>query len=364
MKVSFNPSVSFRQNLIEQRVAAQQTQTGTAKDEFVSSPKVPSSEPLPPEVIARYQKEWEATMEEGKSLDGIIKGTHWEKVYSPETDSVHIKIPNSYDGAEFTIKSDGTVIKESGWSNPEIILKNSKNMADYVKAMKEGKVDEYLKAEELSPKNGNPQTSDKSKEELFKETLHNRQWKKEYLPESDIIVISNKKIQDGVDYMMEKDGTVKEFGTGIKPTVIIEPSIEGVKEFGKLKAKLSGEKDQPNSSAWYKMKNAVANIWKFFTVTGTMATATAKGVAEGVVAGVGVLAGTTLLRGAYKVITTDAKIKDVAKHPFKTAGKAGALLAAIAGGAVLAGEIIAGRMKANQKSAVIEHKLDVAHDLT
>lgn len=205
-------------------------------------------------------------------------------------------------------------------------------------------------------------TADK-KAELFKETLHNRQWKKEYLPESDIIAIRQKGINDGTEYMIEKDGTVKEIGTNVKPTVILEPSIEGAKEFGKLKAKLSGEKDEPQKSLWYKMKNFVANVWKFFIVTGTMAAATTKGLAEGIAVGAGVLAGAVVLRGGYKVIAKGAKLAEVAKHPFKTAGKFGGAVALIAGGAVMAGEVIAGRMKANQNSAVIEHKLDVAHDL-
>lgn len=205
--------------------------------------------------------------------------------------------------------------------------------------------------------------SNDKKAESFKETLHNRQWKKEYLPESNIIAIRQKGVSDGTEYMMEKDGTVKECGPNIKSTVIIEPSIDGAKEFGKLKTKLAGKSDDVNTSLWYKMKNVVASIWKFFSVTGTMAAATTKGLAEGAAVGVGVLAGTAILRGAYKVLATNAKIADIAKHPFKTAGKFGGVIAVIAGGAVMAGEIIAGRMKANQNSAVIEHKLDVAHNL-
>lgn len=204
-------------------------------------------------------------------------------------------------------------------------------------------------------------SANKQKAEAFKEILNNRQWKKEYLPESDIIAIKQKKADDGAEYLMEKDGTVKEVGINVKPEVIIEPSIEGAKEFGKLKSKLSGEKEEFKPSLWYKMKNFVANIWKFFVVTGTMASATTKGLAEGVAVGAGVLAGATILRGAYKMIAKDAKFKDVAT--IKTAGKFGTAVALIAGGAVMAGEVIAGRMKANQNSAVIEHKLDVAHDL-
>ena len=111
------------------------------------------------------------------------------------------------------------------------------------------------------------------------------------------------------------------------------------------------------------MKKAVASVWKFCQVTGTMSVATAKGIAEGTVVGAGVLASAMILRGGYKAIAKNIPVKELFKTPFKTAGKAGILLSLAAGGAVLAAEVIAGRMKANQQSAVIEHKLDVAHDL-
>ena len=366
MNVSFNPAVSFKSdtNLISAKLnEAQKPKTIIIQDSFEKSPEVksPHSWESEEDRLARIVKENESmkkvltALEEGKTFDGIIRGSGWEKKYDKASNTVHIKIPNSYDGNEFTVKADGTVIKTSGWSNPEIIMEANQEMADYVKAVKNGKVDEYFAQSD--------KLANMSKADIFKETLQNHQWKKEYLPESDIIAIKQRKANDGVEYMIEKDGTVKECGANRKAEIIIEPSIDGAKEFGKIKAKLSGENDNVKTSLWYKMKNAVANIWKFFSVTGTMAAATAKGAAEGVVAGAGALVATALLRGAYKVIATDAKFNDVIKHPFKTAGKFGAAMATIAGGAVLAAEVIAGRMRANQNSAVIEHKMDVAHNL-
>ena len=366
MNVSLNPSLSFKSdtNLIAAKInETQKPQTIIVPDSFIKSEEVksPHSWETEEDHQKRIEKEHESivkinqALEEGKSFDGIIRGSAWEKKYDRASNSVHIKIPNSYDGNEFTVKADGTVIKDSGWSNPVVVMEPNKEMADYVKAVKSGKVDEYFA--NLDKK------ANMSKADLFKETLYNREWKKEYLPESDIIAIHNKKDPNSAEYMMEKDGTVKELLKGAEPEVIIEPSIEGAKEFGKLKSKLFEDNSEVKTSLWYKMKSATASVWKFFSVTGTMAAATAKGVAEGVAVGAGVYIGTSVLRGLYNVLAKGAKVADVAKNPCKTAGKFGAFAALAAGAAVLASELIPARMRANQNSAVIEHKLDVEHNL-
>lgn len=364
MKIFFNPQVSFKSsNLIEDAVnKSRQTKTQTVPEGPGSGSSLDRKDryvrQISEDELKKSEEEFKEALEEGKSLDGIIRGTHWEKVYNSEDDTVHLKIPNSYDGNEYTVYSDGKVVVTNGWGKNEVEMEANENMADYVRAMKEGKVDEYFAQLDKKAKPVNEDTK-----ELFNTILHDRQWKKEYLPESDIIVIRNKRVKDGVEYMIEKDGTVKEFGLRIKPTVIIEPSIEGAKEFGKLKEKLYNVNPNEPTSLWYKMKKGIANVWKFFSVTGTMAAATAKGAVEGVAAGAGVLALTSLARGIYKVAFKNAKALEVLKNPLKTAGKTGGALAIVAGGAVLAYEVIAGRLKANQNSAVIEHKMDVEHNL-
>lgn len=371
MKIFLNPQVSFKSsNLIEDAVnrsrqPKNQTIPEGAGNGLSSGGKDGYIRQLSKDELKKSVDEFKEALKEGKSVDGIIRGTHWEKVYNSEDDTVHLKIPNSYDGNEYTVYSDGKVVVTNGWGKNEVEMEANERMAKYVKAMKEGKVDEYLaELEQVELKsNGNSLASNKSKAELFKKTLHDRQWKKEYLPESDIIVIRNKRVKDGVEYMIEKDGTVKEFGLRIKPTVIIEPSIEGAKEFGKLKEKLNNKNPNEPTSLWYKMKKGVANVWKFFSVTGTMAAATVKGAVEGVVAGAGVFALTSVVRGIYNVAFKNAKVLEVLKNPLQTAGKTGGSLAIFAFGAALIYEAVAGKLKANQNSAVIEHKMDVEHNL-
>lgn len=214
--------------------------------------------------------------------------------------------------------------------------------------IKEPKVKEYTQAELDEKAN------------IFAERLSNREWKKEYLPENDMVVIRQKKVEDGTQYMIKNDGTVLETGLRNKPLTIIDPSIESAKTFAKYKSKL--DPNAPKKSLWMMGKEAVAGIWKFFTVTGTLAKATARGLWQGAITGAAVLASSIVLRGTKAVIKKEIKFSDIFKHPMKTAGLGGKLLALSAGGLVLTGHIVAGKLKANQKSAVIEHKVDVPHE--
>ena len=197
------------------------------------------------------------------------------------------------------------------------------------------------------------------KANIFAERLKSRKWKKEYLPENDIIMVRNKRIKDGLEYMIKNDGTVMETGLRDKAVTIIEPNRESAKTFAKYKRKL--DPNAPKTSLWMKCKEATADVWKFFTVAGTMGVATAKGLWQGTLTGAAVLASATIIRGAVKVIKNEKTVSDIVSNPLKTAGTAGKLLALASGALVLTGHLIAGRLEANQKSAVIEHKIDVPH---
>lgn len=197
------------------------------------------------------------------------------------------------------------------------------------------------------------------KANIFAERLKSRKWKKEYLPENDIIVVRQKRAKDGLEYMIKNDGTVLETGLRDKAVTIIEPNRESAKTFAKYKKKL--DPNAPKTSIWMKGKEAVADVWKFFTVSATMGVATAKGLWQGALTGAAVLATATLAKGAVALIKNEKTVSDIIKNPLKTAGKSGKILAATAGALVLAAHIVAGRLEANQKSAVIEHKVDVPH---
>ena len=258
--------------------------------------------------------------------------------------------------------------------NPSVNFKSEGNLiAEAARRMQEQEQPEDIKVVE-EPKITNPvaeKPADKFEKELtdaelnekagiFAERLKSRKWKKEYLPENDIIVIRQKHVKDGLEYMLKNDGTVLEMGLRSKPLTVIDPSIESAKTFAKYKKKL--DPNAPKTSLWMKGKEAVADVWKFFAVAGTMGVATARGLWQGALTGAAVLASATIIRGAVQVVKNEKTMSDIVKNPLKTAGTPGKLLALVAGGLVLTGHLVAGRMQANQKSAVIEHKVDVPHE--
>ena len=51
----------------------------------------------------------------------------------------------------------------------------------------------------------------------------------------------------------------------------------------------------------------------------------------------------------------------ILKNPLKSAGRAGKIFAGAVGAVVLASYAVAGKLHANQDTAVIEHKMNVDH---
>ena len=247
----------------------------------------------------------------------------------------------------------------------EALKKKTKN-EQFAQTNQIGKNDEIIDTFE------NPITAEKSeakdytqseldeKADVFAQRLQSRGWKKEYLPENDIIVIRQKNVEDGLEYMIKNDGTVMETGLRNKPVIIIDPNSESAKVFAKYKRKL--DPNAPKMSLWMMSKEVVADTWKFFTVAGTLGVAVARGLWQGAITCAAVLASAIILRGATAIIKNEKTFSDIIKSPLKTAGLGGKIFALVAGSLVLAGHIIAGKLQANQKSAVIEHKVDVPHE--
>ena len=186
--------------------------------------------------------------------------------------------------------------------------------------------------------------------------MKSRKWDKKYLPESDVIWVTQKHVRDGIEYCVEKDGTVKETGSGVESTVIMGANRPMSEEFSKIKAK----KTTPKKSFGYRVKDAIADTWKFFSASTTMVVATAKGAFYGLLTGAGVIAGAMILR-APAALKEGKTLMQILKTPLKSAGRAGKVFAAAAGVVVLTSYAIAGKLRANQDTAVIEHKMNVDH---
>lgn len=110
------------------------------------------------------------------------------------------------------------------------------------------------------------------------------------------------------------------------------------------------------------MKDRTANVWKFFASTNQMGKSSLKGLWYGILTGVGVLGGSWLFNSLPKAFAKEGpKLKDVILHPLKHIGKSGKIMAGIGACAVLGYQLVVGKMAANQKTAVIDHKMKTGH---
>ena len=106
----------------------------------------------------------------------------------------------------------------------------------------------------------------------------------------------------------------------------------------------------------------IADFWKFLTVTNQMTASVLKGIGYGAVTSVAFLGGAWVFRALPKAFTKGGpSLWNVIKHPLEHSGKAGKVIAGIAGASVLGYHVVAGKLEANQKTAVIDHKLKVGH---
>lgn len=110
------------------------------------------------------------------------------------------------------------------------------------------------------------------------------------------------------------------------------------------------------------LRDGAANVWKFFTVANQMANSALKGLFYGAMTGAAFLSGSWLFKSLPNAFKKEGPtLKSTLIHPLKNIGKSGKILAGVASGVVLAYQLIAGKLEANQKTAVIDHKLKVGH---
>lgn len=109
-------------------------------------------------------------------------------------------------------------------------------------------------------------------------------------------------------------------------------------------------------------KDGVADIWKFFSVANQMANSALKGLFYGALTGITFLTGSWFFKSLPSAFEKQGpKLSETILHPLKHISKPSKFIAGIASAAVLAYQLIVGKMDANQKTAVIDHKLHVGH---
>jgi len=190
-----------------------------------------------------------------------------------------------------------------------------------------------------------------SKQENFYANIKNKKWKKKYFPDSNIVQVKPKSKTDTTEYAIYSDGTVKELSKNTKPEIILNNDKQAAQVFTDVKNK------KP-----FSVRNMISNIWKFFSATGTMIAATVKGTVYGGLTGAGVLGGTWIVQALPKAFTKEGPaLSEVIFKPLKHISKTGKILAATGAFAVLAYNLVVGKLAANQKTAVIEHKMKTDH---
>jgi len=105
----------------------------------------------------------------------------------------------------------------------------------------------------------------------------------------------------------------------------------------------------------------IANVWKFFASLDELTRAYLRGVFYGAEAGIATAGIAWIFRALPKAFTKEATLGGVIKHPLKHIGKAGKVMAGLAGAGVFAINAIAGHLQKNQRTAVIDHKMKVGH---
>lgn len=387
MKVSFNP-VSFRADDNYQ-------QKQTVKEKPVENPFL--------EALARDNERAKTAGSEIELFNGRLHDEAWEKKYF--CNGVHLKFPNSFDGTEYQITTNGSVIRTDGWSSPKMILKEHEGLSKYVQAMKEYSEktsDVPFKGLETSPQisktnlleayksqmpnfesspvtkpaeelNLKTEVKNAAENEVNKETTADKEqiiadyktrlkddnWEKLYSKEDDTIYLKEKNKFDGSGYMIAPDGTVKKVGANIEPTVIVEKDEDSKKLF---ETKPETEPEKGTEKKKSTLKDKFANVWKYFATFGQMTVSVAKGVGYGAATAATMLAGSWVFNTLPKAFAKEGpKFAQIIKHPLKHIGTSGKVLAGLGAAAVLAYHLIVGKMVANQKTAVIDHKLYTGH---
>ena len=134
---------------------------------------------------------------------------------------------------------------------------------------------------------------------------------------------------------------------------------EQVQNLSQDTVQVSNDSDKKNGK---KVNEKVADVWKFFSVANQMANSALKGLFYGALTGVAFLSGSWLFGTLPKAFSKEGpKLWAVVRHPLKNMPKSGKIISGIASASVLAYQLVAGKLQANQNTAVIDHKLKVGH---
>jgi hypothetical protein len=109
------------------------------------------------------------------------------------------------------------------------------------------------------------------------------------------------------------------------------------------------------------LRNGFSNIWKFFSVTNKMVESTLKGLFYGALTGATLLSGSWLFKSLPNAVSKGTGLWNTIKHPLQNISRSGKIIAGVGSALVLGYHVVKGKLDANQKTAVIDHKLKTGH---
>ena len=109
------------------------------------------------------------------------------------------------------------------------------------------------------------------------------------------------------------------------------------------------------------LRGAFSDIAKFFVSTSEMTQATIKAIAYGFVTGTAVAAYKWATKAIPAAFKEGGSIVETLKHPAKSIGWKGNLLAGVAALGVASYNLVRGKLRTNQRTANVDHQLYTGH---
>ena len=324
MKVDFSP-VSFKSNSLNQE-----------SNNIQSAASNPVAEALKLD-----QEHAQKSKNKVELFNYRLHDDNWAKTYDFNTNTVNVKFPNSYDGTEYHISKIGKVVETNGWTSPVVIIEKHEELAKYVQAMKDYQM-----------KSAGSYTSVNQPKKNVAFGADNSLWNG-FTPPEKPLAESKPSVSTQVD-----DVSAATIDKTEGKSVVND--IQAAQTAVKTSAQETVPAADPKQKTTFKEK--IANVWKFFTNLGQMTKAAIKGVGYAAATAASLLACSWLFNTLPKAFSKEGpKLVQVIKHPVKHIGKSGKIIAGLGAASVFAYHLIAGRLGANQKTAVIDHKLRVGH---
>ena len=126
--------------------------------------------------------------------------------------------------------------------------------------------------------------------------------------------------------------------------------------------KFVSDKNTSSTKPRKTFKERVGDMWKVFATADELGKGYIKGVLWAGVAGLATAGTAWIFKALPKVFTKGGPtLKSVIKHPLKHIGRAGKIMTSLVTASVFTYNAVRAHLQKNQRTAVIDHKLNIGH---